>query len=47
MDEFLPGALSGLSQNIVGHPFDTAKVYIQNNKPLHTLKPLQYYRGFI
>lgn len=47
MDEFLPGALSGLSQNIVGHPFDTAKVYIQNNKPLHTLKPLQYYRGII
>ena len=47
MDEFLPGAFSGLSQNIVGHPFDTAKVYIQNNKPLNTLKPLQYYRGFI
>ena len=47
MNEFQSGALSGLTQNIVGHPFDTAKVYIQNNKPLKLLKPLHYYRGFI
>jgi hypothetical protein len=47
MNEFFAGALSGLTQNIVGHPFDTAKVYLQNNKPLHNLRPIQYYRGFI
>ncbi len=47
MNEFQAGAISGLAQNIVGHPFDTAKVYIQNNKSLSLLKPLQYYRGFI
>ena len=47
MNEFQAGALSGLTQNIVGHPFDTAKIYIQNNKSLKTLKPLHYYRGFI
>ena len=47
MNEFIAGAASGLAQNIVGHPFDTAKVYIQNNHPLTTLKPIQLYRGFI
>lgn len=47
MNEILAGAFSGLAQNIVGHPFDTAKVYVQNNKCLKSLKPLQYYRGFI
>ena len=47
MNEFQAGAFSGLAQNIVGHPFDTAKVFIQNNKCLKSLKPLQSYRGFI
>lgn len=47
MNEYQSGAISGLMQNIVGHPFDTAKVYIQNNRSLKVLKPLQYYRGFI
>ncbi len=47
MNEYQSGAISGLAQNIVGHPFDTAKVYVQNNRSLKLLKPLQYYRGFI
>lgn len=47
MNEYQAGAISGLMQNIVGHPFDTAKVYVQNNKSFKMLKPLQYYRGFI
>ena len=44
--ECIAGACSGLAQNIVGHPFDTAKVFIQNNMSLWNMKPLQYYRGF-
>ena len=47
MNEYQAGAISGLMQNIVGHPFDTAKVYIQNDRSLKMLKPPQYYRGFI
>lgn len=46
-NEFIAGAFSGLAQNIVGHPFDTAKVMVQNNKRLHSIKPLQFYRGFM
>ena len=45
--EFVAGAVSGLAQNIVGHPFDTAKVYIQNDICLLDLKPYHYYRGFV
>ena len=44
--EFISGALSGLVQNIVGHPFDTAKTLIQNKMRLYT-NPFYYYRGFI
>tara|TARA_A100001015_G_scaffold208197_1_gene232967 strand:+ start:1791 stop:2501 length:711 start_codon:yes stop_codon:yes gene_type:complete len=32
MTEFIAGCFSGLAQNIIGHPFDTVKVLIQNNK---------------
>lgn len=46
-NEFIAGSVSGLAQNIVGHPFDTAKVYIQNNICLLDLKPYHYYRGFL
>lgn len=46
-NEFIAGAISGLAQNIVGHPFDTAKVMVQNNKNLCSMKALQFYRGFI
>ena len=30
--EFYAGCLSGLAQNVIGHPFDTLKVYIQYTK---------------
>lgn len=45
MSDFYAGALSGFVQTIVGHPFDTAKILMQNNKPLNQLKLHQYYRG--
>ena len=49
--EFYAGCISGLAQNIIGHPFDTLKIYFQNKKPID-LGPTvntqfrQYYRGF-
>tara|TARA_B100001063_G_scaffold194431_1_gene185952 strand:+ start:774 stop:1478 length:705 start_codon:yes stop_codon:yes gene_type:complete len=49
--EFYAGCISGLAQNIIGHPFDTLKIYIQNKKTIDlgpTVKTQfrQYYRGF-
>ena len=32
MTEFIAGCFSGLAQNIIGHPFDTVKVLLQNGK---------------
>ena len=44
MSEFLCGALSGMTQTIVGHPFDTIKTRIQNkNKIIWNFKNL--YKG--
>ena len=34
MSEFLCGALSGITQTIVGHPFDTIKTRIQNKNKI-------------
>ena len=45
--ECAAGAMSGLAQNIIGHPFDTAKIYMQNKMPLWNMKPHHYYRGFM
>ena len=45
--ECIAGAWSGLAQNIVGHPFDTAKVLVQNKMPFYQLRPIEYYRGFL
>ena len=45
MTEFIAGSLSGLSQNIIGHPFDTIKVLIQNNKWNKNRIPYLY-KGF-
>ncbi len=39
MTEFIAGCLSGLAQNIIGHPFDTVKVLIQNDKFTSRIKP--------
>jgi hypothetical protein len=35
----------GISETIIGHPFNTAKVLIQNNKKWYGLPLKQYYRG--
>jgi hypothetical protein len=47
MDDFISGAVSGLSQNIIGHPFDTIKVLKQNNMSYINKNPMFYYRGFL
>jgi len=52
MTEFAAGCMSGLAQNIVGHPLDTIKVMIQNNKEIKLKSPYnvfskKYYKGFI
>ena len=36
---------SGLMQNLIGHPFDTAKVLQQNGKSPFLKNPVHYYRG--
>lgn len=45
MNEFIAGAFSGLTQTIIGHPFDTLKVRIQNKKYDLKLAPYKYFRG--
>lgn len=35
MNDYLCGAISGFSQTIVGHPFDTLKILKQTNKPIN------------
>tara|TARA_Y100000768_G_scaffold387150_1_gene377458 strand:- start:719 stop:1393 length:675 start_codon:yes stop_codon:yes gene_type:complete len=46
MEIFFPSICAGLSQAIVGHPMDTAKVLIQNNIKLRNLTINDYYKGF-
>ena len=43
--EFISGMFSGLVQNIIGYPFDTAKVLQQNGKSPFLKNPVHYYRG--
>lgn len=49
--DFLAGALSGYSQTIVGHPFDTIKVLQQNkiktNEIISKIKPNRLYKGVL
>ena len=47
MNEYLLGNLFGLSQVIIGYPFDTLKTYIQNSKPITHLfhSPRLFYKG--
>tara|TARA_Y100000813_G_scaffold196540_1_gene180181 strand:+ start:607 stop:1275 length:669 start_codon:yes stop_codon:yes gene_type:complete len=52
MSEFMSGCMSGLAQNIVGHPLDTLKIMIQNNKKIDNLSSInlfskKYYKGFL
>lgn len=45
MNDFLAGAISGISQITIGHPFDTAKVHIQNNQSFSGMYIKEYFRG--
>lgn len=49
--DFIAGAISGLSQTLVGHPFDTIKVMQQNNIQIrsikNTLTPNRLYKGLL
>ena len=46
MSDFFAGGCVGLAQTLVGHPFDTAKVLMQNKTPLKGLSLLNFYRGW-
>ena len=35
----------GVTQTLIGLPFDTVKVWIQNNKPVVSKNIFDYYRG--
>lgn len=42
MSDFLCGALSGISQTLIGHPFDTYKILVQNNsKNIFSVNPFR------
>lgn len=46
MTDFISGLCAGCAQVAVGHPFDTAKVLIQNNQKWYGLSVGEYYRGW-
>ena len=46
MSDFIAGAFVGIVQTFVGHPFDTAKVLLQNKTPLKGLYFFDFYRGW-
>ena len=47
MNEYLLGNIFGLSQVIIGYPFDTVKTNLQNSKPIMPLfySPKLFYKG--
>lgn len=46
MNEYITGGVSGIFQAMVGHPFDTYKVMMQNNKlTVRTFKETNPFRG--
>ena len=45
MKDFLIGGIIGLTQTLLGHPLDTIKVRIQNNKKWKNMKLTNYYKG--
>lgn len=47
MSDFVAGAVSGFAQTLVGHPFDTAKVLIQNGKSFRGMPFQHYFRGIV
>lgn len=44
--EFIAGISNGIVQNVVGHPFDTVKVLLQNKVNLNNIRITDLYRGF-
>ena len=44
-NEFISGAFAGVTQVLVGHPFDTLKVIIQNNSNIKQFSIKNLYRG--
>jgi solute carrier family 25 carnitine/acylcarnitine transporter 20/29 len=44
--DFIGGVAAGINQVIIGHPFDTVKILIQNNKTWSGLPYKDYYRGW-
>jgi len=45
MSDFFAGWCVGIAEVIIGHPFDTAKVLLQNNRPWWGLTLSKYYKG--
>lgn len=45
MNDFIVGGIVGASQTIIGHPLDTIKVLMQNNKNWYGIGLKNYYRG--
>ena len=46
MKDFIAGIFAGCSQVLVGHPFDTIKVLIQNRYKYLSIPLKDYYRGY-
>ncbi len=46
MSDFIAAACVGIGQVLIGHPFDTTKVLIQNNRKWMRLHLKDYYRGW-
>lgn len=46
INEIISGGLGGLTQVILGHPFDTIKVHIQNKVPITNLNLIKLYKGW-
>ena len=46
MSDFIAAACVGFGQVIIGHPFDTAKILIQNNRKWSGLPFRNYYKGW-
>tara|TARA_B000000475_G_C15970755_1_gene436960 strand:- start:490 stop:1206 length:717 start_codon:yes stop_codon:yes gene_type:complete len=46
MKDIIASTCVGIGQLAVGHPFDTAKILIQNKKPWYGLPIKTYYRGW-
>lgn len=46
MTDFIAAISAGITQTMIGHPFDTIKVLLQNNNKIRGLHFKDYYRGY-